>query len=105
MKISALKRNNTHQKGGRHAVNTKCFVWRQNRAEAERRPADKANRQGQRKHSANTRDLRQTNRTKKAAKKRRTQVLKKTGFTTLVARFTGRVGKVDATAGTRAAQA
>ena len=32
-------------------------------------------------------------------------VVKETGFTTLVARFAGRVGKADATAGTRAAQA
>ena len=30
--------------------------------------------------------------------------VKRAGFTTLVARFTGRVGKVDANAGTRAAQ-
>ena len=30
--------------------------------------------------------------------------VKRAGFTTLVARFTGRVGKVDATAGTHAAQ-
>ena len=39
------------------------FCLAQNRAEAERRPADKANRQGRRKHHANTRVLRQANRT------------------------------------------